>query len=126
MRTMDQRFGRQFRVKRGAEFSRAIEQGRLVSDALTRLYALANGRQYSRIGVAVGSRHGGAVRRNYVKRLCREAFRLSRADLPFGWDFIIMPHARKRPTLVALQASLIKLAAQATRSQGDPVEGPEK
>ncbi|MCE5326137.1 MAG: ribonuclease P protein component [Planctomycetaceae bacterium] len=119
---MDQRFGSQFRVKRGAEFSRAIEQGRQASDGLTRLYALANGLAHSRVGVAVGSRHGGAVQRNYVKRLCREAFRLTRGDLPTGWDFIIMPHAGKHPTLAGLQSSLAKLAVRATRD-GHGLEG---
>ncbi len=45
---------------------------------------------------AVGRRHGGAVQRNRMRRLCREAFRQVRGDLPGAWDLVFVPRA-KRP-----------------------------
>jgi ribonuclease P protein component len=61
----------------------------------------------------VSSRHGGAVHRNRVKRLSREALRLVRDQLPQGWDFFIIPCAGQNLTLEGLQKSLVSLAAKA-------------
>ena len=66
----------------------------------------------SRVAAAVSSRHGNAVARNRVKRLCREAFRTSRELLPMGWDFIILPRPGANLTLAGLTDSLIALTAK--------------
>ena len=44
----------------------------------------------SRLGVTVTRKIGGAVQRNRCKRLVREAFRLDRALLPNGVDFLVI------------------------------------
>ena len=43
-----------------------------------------------RLGVSVGRRVGGAVERNRVKRLLREAFWAVAEDLPPGHDFVLV------------------------------------
>ena len=43
-----------------------------------------------RLGVSVGRKLGGAVERNRVKRLLREAFWARSHDLPPGLDFVIV------------------------------------
>jgi ribonuclease P protein component len=48
----------------------------------------------TRLGVSVGKRCGKAVGRNRVKRLLREAFRQARADLPRGYDVVLVTLGR--------------------------------
>ena len=118
---MAHRFGKNDRIKHKAEFSRVFDEGRQASDSLLRLYVLANGEcGRARLGVAVGARHGGAAKRNRVKRLCREAFRLVREELPVGWDYVMMPHAGKEISLNGLKASLVKLSLPLTRESQEP------
>ncbi len=46
-----------------------------------------------RLGVSVGRRVGGAIERNRVKRLLREAFWALDEQLPAGQDFVIVARA---------------------------------
>ena len=118
---MDQRADKRFRVTRRKDFSRLFEEGRRATDDVLTLYALRNdlpqGR--SRTGVAVGKRHGHAAERNRVKRLCREAFRLTRRSLPEGWDFMIVPRAGTEATLENLSQSIAALGRRLTQNSRD-------
>jgi ribonuclease P protein component len=68
-----------------------------------------------RLGLAVGRSVGNAVERHRVKRLIREAFRLSQHTLPRpetgGYDLIVSVRGRAPGTLDEVQRLLIELAA---------------
>ena len=53
-----------------------------------------NALEHSRLGLSVPRRVGNAVKRNKLKRLCREAFRLSSSTHPERLDILITirPH----------------------------------
>lgn len=55
------------------------------------LYVLPNSDGVGRLGVSVSRKVGNAVRRNRVKRIFREAFRLSMGQFPKGLDVIMIP-----------------------------------
>ena len=71
-----------------------------------------NGLPYARAMVALSRKHGGAVARNRLKRLCREAFRLSKSQLPAGWDLVLVPRAGQSAELAQLRESLVTLAGR--------------
>lgn len=48
----------------------------------------------TRLGITVSRRFGKAVQRVYFKRMIREAFRLTRSELPEGLDFNVRPRIR--------------------------------
>jgi len=116
---MRHRAGKELRLKNGREISRIFHEGLRARDAYLTLIAARrgeNGDLPSRVAAAVSGRHGKAVARNRVKRMCREAFRTSRAKLPEGWDFIMLPRAGADLTVVRLQDSLTALAAKIVAS----------
>jgi ribonuclease P protein component len=58
------------------------------------LWAVRNELEFSRIGISIGRIVGNAARRNRIKRLLRESFRLMQSELPAGYDWVIAlrPH----------------------------------
>lgn len=49
-----------------------------------------NGLGINRLGITVSKKIGNAVKRNKVKRLIREWFRLHNYDFPQGYDIVIV------------------------------------
>jgi len=109
------RFPRSARLTRPAEFQAALRRGvRVASDGIT-LRALPNGLAFSRLGLIVSRRFGGAVQRNRFKRILREAFRLSRAGLPPGFDLVCSPDPGSNPELDQARRCLLELSERAAR-----------
>jgi ribonuclease P protein component len=88
------RFPAALRVKRGEDFDRAYAARRRRDFGAIVVYACPNGLPVTRLGLSVSRKVGGAVARNRVKRLVREAFRTSAAALPPGLDLVVVarPH----------------------------------
>jgi ribonuclease P protein component len=84
----EQRLRKRDRLRLGHDFARVFAARRRAGGRLLVIFVADNGLPWSRLGLSVSRRVGNAVRRNYVRRRIREAFRVSRADLPTGLDII--------------------------------------
>ncbi len=90
--------GQRRRLSRSADFDRALRQGRSFATRHLVLHVFlrpeadtpAGESPAPRLGVSVGRRVGGAVERNRVKRLLREAFWVVAPSLPPTHDFVLV------------------------------------
>jgi ribonuclease P protein component len=112
---MSFRFRKAEHLRLPSEFRRVYERRRSASDHLLIVYACENGLPYLRLGLSVSRKVGAATHRNRLRRLYREAFRLTRPEMPGGLDLVLIPRASNEPTLAALKQSLPRLVGQLAR-----------
>jgi len=106
----DASFPKSVRLLKRSEFDGVFASRRSIRDKSIRICGRRNGTGTTRLGLAVGKRVGNAVARNRWKRLLREAFRLSRAELPAGLDLVVIPVRATPPAMIDIRAAINSLA----------------
>lgn len=124
------------RLSRSAEFERVYRQGKSHGNRYFVLHVFPRGaaaiddgpKQLGdgpRLGLSVSRRVGGAVERNLVKRLLREAFAVEGPRLTLDEDIVIVarPPARElaeREGLAGVQSALSELIGKAAGADEAP------
>ncbi|MGX6447681.1 ribonuclease P protein component [Patulibacter sp. S7RM1-6] len=124
------------RLTRSADFDRVFRRGRSFGNRYLVLHLFPRAEaaeeqppdsQEPRVGLSVSRRVGGAVERNLVKRLLREAFAEHTERFPTSVDVVIVarPDAREvaeREGLAGLAAPLRELVDKAAAALSSPAE----
>ena len=113
------------RLKRNRDFSRVYRLGHYHGSNPVGLHVYRHRGPYAhqapRVGFTVSRTIKGAVQRNRAKRLLRESFRLSEAELFKGFDLIVTARwsPGKEPALALLTETLDRLIDGSGAGQGE-------
>lgn len=110
------RFPRAYRIRSGSTFSHVYRAGRRARGSVLIVVAAENGLGHPRLGLSVGKKiWKSAVKRNRIRRVFRESFRLCAPELP-PLDFVLIPAEKGlRPNTKETRAELLRLAAKVQR-----------
>jgi ribonuclease P protein component len=111
------RFQTHQHIKSTKHFDRVFREGSRARSNLMVVAVAANGLEHSRLGLSVGKRiWKSAVKRNRVRRIFREAFRLEQHALPPGLDMVLVPAQPKLvPDLASARSELVAMARKASK-----------
>lgn len=108
-------FPRSRRLQRPQDFQRVYDDGQRAGDEFVLIFAAPNQCGSTRIGLSVSRKHGNSVVRHRLKRLLREAYRLSQAETPEGLDLVIIPRPGCKAGVQQYRESIAALSQRLAR-----------
>ena len=119
----DDRWGESFppelRLHDEADYRPVFDRGAFAADDRLVVLALPNELGYCRLGVVVSRKAGNSVVRHRWKRVIREAFRRSRAELPGGFDLVVKPKRDANCESTAIAAGFAPLVRRCLKRLND-------
>lgn len=83
-------FRKEERLLKRVQFLNVTESGKKLQARYFIVFVKPNNLDFSRIGLTVSKKVGGAVIRNRVKRIIREFFRLNKGRIDRGIDIVVI------------------------------------
>ncbi len=83
-------FGKGKRIIKDEEFRQIYREGKRCHTKNFMVIVSPNSQGHARLGLRAGKKVGNAVKRNRIKRLVREFFRLNQNRLPGSQDYLII------------------------------------
>jgi ribonuclease P protein component len=96
-------FPKSHRLHRREDFSAVYDAKVRESRGPLTVYARPNGLAHLRMGISTSRKVGNAARRNRIRRLLRESFRLLQHELPGGYDLLVIVRAHEPLGLAGYQ-----------------------
>ena len=107
-------FRKKSRILKSKDFRKIYKKGVPIKKGWLVLCSLPNDLGQSRIGFSISSRNvKSAVRRNRIRRLFKEVFRLNKGLIKAGYDIVII--IRRNPGKILLYKNIEKVFLEAVK-----------
>ena len=77
-------------LKKNYEFKLVLTKGKYYSGKYLEVFYINNSTETNRIGIAISTKIANAVKRNYIKRLIREAYRQNENKMKIGNSIVFL------------------------------------
>ena len=77
-------------LKKNYEFKTVLTKGKFYKGEFITMYLYKNGQEKNRLGIAISRKIAKATKRNRLKRLIRESFRLHKEELKKGYSIVFV------------------------------------
>jgi len=77
-------------LKKNYEFKNVLSRGKYYSGKNIEVFIKKNNNNYNRIGIAISSKIAKATKRNKIKRLIRENYRIIENNIKTGYDMVFL------------------------------------
>ncbi len=77
-------------LKKNYEFKNVMNKGKFYKGKYVTIYVTKNKEEKNKIGIAISKKLGKANKRNRLKRLIRESYRLQKSNLKKGYNIVFI------------------------------------
>jgi ribonuclease P protein component len=106
-------FKKSERITTEKDIRALFQQGKKVSVTGAKLFYSKNAQEATRFAVTFPRGYGTSVTRNRTKRLCRESFRVQKAQLVCGYDLLFLVYQNKSENFQGRYSQLHSLCKKA-------------
>ncbi|MDO5557225.1 MAG: ribonuclease P protein component [Clostridia bacterium] len=99
-------------LKKNYEFRYVLSKGRFYKGNYITIYYTKNNKLYNEIGIAVNTHIANAVKRNKIKRLIRENYRLIKDNIENGYNLVFLWNKNidiKNATFINIKSDMINI-----------------
>lgn len=81
------------RLSNNCDFENVLKNGKLLKCKFFTLKILKNNLEYPRLGIRINKKIGNAVKRNKIKRMIKEIFRMNKNEFNENIDIVLIPYS---------------------------------